>query len=146
MPVPPTERVPEIPLAVSNLVMKLLAKNAENRYQSGLGLKTDLEICLKQWQEQGGIDEFKLGEKDFPGQLEIPQKLYGRDRESAQILSAFERVCGGTTELILITGYSGVGKSALVQETQKPLVKHRGYFIGGKFDQFKVNIPYAAVI
>ena len=146
MPVPPTERVPEIPLAVSNLVMKLLAKNAENRYQSGLGLKTDLEICLKQWQEQGRIDEFKLGEKDFSGQLEIPQKLYGRDREKAQILSAFERVCGGATELMLISGYSGVGKSALVQETQKPLVKHRGYFISGKFDQFKVNIPYAAVI
>ncbi|MGL5192791.1 MAG: PAS domain S-box protein [Chroococcales cyanobacterium] len=146
MPVPPTERVPEIPVAVSNLVMKLLAKTAENRYQSGFGLKLDLEYCLKQWQEQGRIDEFKLGEKDFSGKLEIPQKLYGRDRERAQVLSAFERVCGGATELMLISGYSGVGKSALVQETQKPLVKHRGYFIGGKFDQFKLNIPYAAVI
>ncbi|AFY83492.1 AAA family ATPase [Oscillatoria acuminata] len=146
MPVPPNERVPEIPIAVSNLVMKLLTKTAETRYQSGLGLKFDLEYCLKQWQEQGKIDEFKLGEKDFSGKLEIPQKLYGRDWERAQVLSAFERVCGGATELILISGYSGVGKSALVQETQKPLVKHRGYFISGKFDQFKLNIPYAAVI
>ncbi|MCT7995394.1 PAS domain S-box protein [Laspinema olomoucense] len=146
MPIPPTEVVPEIPLAVSNLVMKLLAKTAENRYQSGYGLKWDLEYCLKQWQEQGKIDEFQLGVKDFSSKLEIPQKLYGRERERAEVLSAFERVCGGGTELILISGYSGVGKSALVQETQKPLVKHRGYFIGGKFDQFNVNIPYAAVI
>ncbi|MCT7960115.1 PAS domain S-box protein [Laspinema sp. D1] len=146
MPVPPNERVPEIPVAVSNLVMKLLAKNAENRYQSGSGLKVDLEYCLKQWQEKGGIDEFKLGQRDFSRKLEISPKLYGRDRERAQVLSAFEQVCGGATELILISGYSGVGKSALVQETQKPLVKHRGYFIGGKFDQFQVNIPYAAVI
>ncbi|MCT7960116.1 AAA family ATPase [Laspinema sp. D1] len=146
MPVPPNERVPEIPVAVSNLVMKLLAKNAENRYQSGCGLKLDLESCLKQWQEQGKIDEFKLGEKDFSGQLEIHQKLYGRDRELAQLLAAFERVCGGAAELILVAGYSGVGKSALVQETQKPLVKHRGYFISGKFDQFKRNIPYDSLI
>ncbi len=146
MPVPPSERVVEIPMAVSNLVMKLLAKTAETRYQSGFGLKADLEYCLKQWQEKGKIDEFKLGQKDFSGKLEIPQKLYGRDQERAQVLSAFERVCGGATELILISGYSGVGKSALVQEMQKPLVKYRGYFISGKFDQFKLNIPYTAVI
>ncbi|MCT7984892.1 AAA family ATPase [Laspinema sp. A4] len=146
MPVPPTELIPEIPVAVSNLVMKLLSKNAENRYQSGFGLKRDLEICLKQWQEKGKIDEFSLGQQDVSGKLEIPQKLYGRDRELAQLLVAFERVCGGAAELILVAGYSGVGKSALVQETQKPLVKHRGYFISGKFDQFKRNIPYDSLI
>ncbi|MCT7984891.1 PAS domain S-box protein [Laspinema sp. A4] len=146
MPIPPAELLPEIPVAVSNLVMKLLEKTPENRYQSGFGLKYDLEYCLKQWQDQGRIDEFKLAQKDFSGKLEIPQKLYGRDLERVQLLSAFERVCEGATELVLISGYSGVGKSALVQETQKPLVKHRGYFISGKFDQFKLNIPYAAVI
>ncbi|AFY83491.1 PAS domain S-box protein [Oscillatoria acuminata] len=146
MPVPPNELVPTIPVTVSKLVMKLLEKTAENRYQSGFGLKTDLQTCLNQWQQQGEIDEFSLGEEDVSGKLEIPPKLYGREREISQLLAAFERVCEGRAELVLVAGYSGIGKSALVQETHKRLVQHPGYFIRGKFDQFKRNIPYDSLI
>ncbi len=146
VPVPPKDLVPEIPVAVSNLVIKLLSKTAEDRYQSGFGLKHDLEYCLNQWEQRGKISEFKLGQKDYSGQLQIPQTLYGRETEKKQLLAAFERICEGAAELVLVTGYSGIGKSALVQETQKQWVRYPGYFISGKFDQFKQNIPYDSLI
>ncbi|MEG4023844.1 AAA family ATPase [Microcoleus sp. S13C4] len=144
-PVPPKE-VAEIPQAVSDIVMKLLAKNAEDRYQSAAGLKFDLETCLQQLQTTGKIENFPIGQRDRGNQLLIPQKLYGRETEVQILLDAFGRVSLGATEMMLVSGYSGIGKTSIVNEVHKPIVAARGYFIAGKFDQFKRNIPYAALI
>jgi predicted ATPase/signal transduction histidine kinase len=145
-PIPPQQINPEIPPVVSDIVMKLLAKTAEDRYQSAFGLKCDLETCLGQLEISGQISNFPLGRQDVSGQFQIPQKLYGREEEVAQLLATFERVSQGNTEMILVAGYSGIGKSALVNEFHKPIVAARGYFIWGKFDQFKRNIPYSSLI
>ncbi|MEG5061391.1 AAA family ATPase [Microcoleus sp. A2-C5] len=154
--IPPNPRSlqPEIPEAISAIVMKLLAKMAEDRYQSADGLRFDLETCLAQLQATGNISDFTAGNADRAGQLLIPQKLYGREAEVAALLAAFNRVSGvenntdshAGVEMILVSGYSGIGKSCLVNEVQKPIVQQRGYFISGKFDQFKRNIPYASLI
>ncbi len=135
-----------IPATISEIIMKLLAKNAEDRYQSANGLKVDLETCLNQLVEKGAIAYFLPGQLDRSSQLTIPQKLYGRDNEVTQLLTAFERVSQGESQIILVSGYSGIGKSSLINEVHKPIVRQRGYFIAGKFDQFKRNIPYAALI
>src|ERR671933_308580 len=150
-PVPPHLINSEIPDAVSDIVMKLLAKTAEDRYQSALGLKADLEICLKMLQTSGEILRFKVGELDLFSQFSIPQKLYGREQEVSLLMDAFERVSNptqgqGGVEMMLVSGYSGIGKSFLVNEIHKPIVGARGYFISGKFDQFQRNIPYSALI
>ena len=144
-PVPPKE-IAEITQAVSDIVMKLLAKNAEDRYQSAAGLKFDLETCLQQLQTTGKIENFAIGQRDRGNQLLIPQKLYGRETEVQILLDAFGRVSLGATEMMLVSGYSGIGKTSIVNEVHKPIVAARGYFIAGKFDQFKRNIPYAALI
>ena len=136
----------EIIKAICHIVMKLLAKTAEDRYQSGYGLKADLEQCLNQLQQTGKNCNFIPGERDKSGQFLIPQKLYGREAQVATLMDAFERVSTGTAELMLVSGYSGIGKSCLVYEIHKPIVGARGYFIAGKFDQFKRNIPYGALI
>jgi diguanylate cyclase (GGDEF)-like protein/PAS domain S-box-containing protein len=136
----------EIPQTVSDVVMKLLAKTAEERYQNALGLKADLEMCLNLLQATGEIAPFKVGKLDLYSQFLIPQKLYGREFEVKILMAAFERISQGTTEMMLVSGYSGVGKSSLVYEVHKPIVRQHGYFIFGKFDQFKRNIPYAALI
>ncbi len=146
MPVPPHQVNPDIPQAISNIVMKLLAKNAEDRYQSALGLKFDLETCLIKLQSMGGTFDFTAGSADKAGQLLVPQKLYGREAEVSTLLEAFDRVANGSTELMLVSGYSGIGKTVLVNEVHKPIVRQRGYFIAGKFDQFKRNIPFASLI
>jgi serine/threonine protein kinase len=190
-PVPPHELNLEIPKAVSDIVMKLLAKTAEERYQSAWGIKADLEECLLQLQNNSQISEFPLGLYDIFDKFQIPQKLYGREAEVETLLAAFVRVaCAerkrvsgeglgreeGTateghgdvgneklsasvsplttphcslltkSEMMLVSGYSGIGKSALVQEIYKPITKRRGYFISGKFDQLQRNIPYSAVV
>ncbi|NQE32474.1 trifunctional serine/threonine-protein kinase/ATP-binding protein/sensor histidine kinase [Microcoleus asticus] len=132
--------------AICNIVMKLLAKTAEDRYQSGYGLKADLEQCLNQLQQTGTNSNFIPGERDKSGQFLIPQKLYGRETQVATLMDAFDRVSAGTAEVVLVSGYSGIGKSCLVYEIHKPIVGARGYFIAGKFDQFKRNIPYGALI
>jgi len=142
-PTLPQQLNPEIPPAISEIVMKLMAKNAEDRYQSADGLLADLEICLKQLETKGEITDFIPGYLDVLSQLVIPQKLYGREKQVKELLVAFERVSQGTSELMLVSGYSGIGKSALVNEINKPITKQRGYFISGKFDQLKRNIPYA---
>ena len=144
--VSPREYQPEIPSAIAEIVMKLLAKTAEDRYQSALGLKADLEICLRMLQNTQKISPFSAGQLDLSSQFLIPQKLYGREREVATLIDAFERVSRGATEMMLVSGYSGVGKSSLVNEVHKPIVGAQGYFIAGKFDQFKRNIPYASLI
>jgi serine/threonine protein kinase len=145
-PIPPEELNPAIPLVISDIVMKLLAKTAEDRYQSALGLKADLEACLRMLQTSGEIAHFKVGELDLFSQFSIPQKLYGREQEVDRLMDAFDRVSSGRTEMMLVCGYSGIGKSSLVNEMHKPIVRQRGYFISGKFDQFKRNIPYASII
>lgn len=154
-PRPPRELKPDIPPALSEIILKLLAKNAEDRYLSAYGLKADLEECLRQWTSAGNIQSFAVGQYDFlPGRFQIPQKLYGRQPEIDTLLAAFERVTGSNLaeqppppcEVILVTGRAGIGKSALVQEVYKPITRQRGYFITGKFDLFKRSVPYASLI
>lgn len=145
-PILPSERLSSVPLAVSAITMKLLSKTAEERYQTAAGVESDLRGCLREWETQGRIDDFALGQRDIPDRLMIPEKLYGRDRELETLLSAFERiVAGGRPELVLVCGYSGIGKSAVVNELHKPLVPPRGLFASGKFDQYKRDIPYATL-
>jgi PAS domain S-box-containing protein len=145
-PMPPSERVKEIPGAVSAIIMKLLAKTAEERYQTAAGIERDLRRCLEQWEAESRVGEFPLGEHDIPDRLLIPEKLYGRDREIETLLTAFEGVVtSGTPELVLVSGYSGIGKSAVVHELHKELVPPRGLFASGKFDQYKRDIPYATL-
>ncbi|WP_442921681.1 AAA family ATPase [Microcoleus sp. Aus8_D2] len=163
-PIPPHKVNPEIPLSVSELVMKLMAKTAAERYQSAWGIKADLETCLAQY-KNGAIQRFTLGCQDISHQLQIPQKLYGREPQIESLLTAFERVGAVApnlsnptitqeqnppvqrqTELMLISGYSGIGKSALAQELYKLITQKRGYFIAGKFDQLHRDIPYQALV
>jgi predicted ATPase/serine phosphatase RsbU (regulator of sigma subunit)/tRNA A-37 threonylcarbamoyl transferase component Bud32 len=157
VPVAPHEVNPEIPKAVSEIVMKLMAKTAEERYQSAFGIRNDLAECLQQLQTTGNISDFPLGTQDISDHFQIPQKLYGRETEIETLITAFERVANppesplakgglGGVEMMLVAGYSGIGKSALVQELYQPITKARGYFISGKFDQFQRNIPYSAVV
>ncbi len=131
----------QIPQVLSDIVMKLMAKNAEDRYQSALGLRHDLEKCLTQFQQEGEIEYFEIGKRDICLRFIIPEKLYGRETEVQQLLVAFEQASQGNSELILVAGFSGIGKTAIVNEVQKPIVKQRGYFIKGKFDQFNRNTP-----
>ncbi|MGK7923458.1 MAG: AAA family ATPase [Trichodesmium sp.] len=144
-PLPPHELNSNIPNSVSNIVIKLLAKAPEERYQNALGIKADLETCFHQLKSLGKISEFALGSQDIAEKFHIPQKLYGREQEVAQLLSTFEKVTQGTREMILISGYSGIGKSALVNEIHKPITRQRGQFISGKFDQLQRDIPYSAI-
>ncbi|MDZ8107488.1 MAG: AAA family ATPase [Nostoc sp. DedQUE12a] len=136
----------EIPLVISDIVMKLMAKNAEDRYQSALGLKFDLENCLHQLRETGSIESFEIGRRDVCDRFIIPDKLYGRESQVSSLLQAFERVSLGATEMMLVAGFSGIGKTAVVNEVHKPIVRQRGYFIKGKFDQFQRNIPFSAFV
>ncbi|GAB1544166.1 AAA family ATPase [Scytonema sp. NUACC21] len=136
----------EIPPILSQLVLKLMAKNAEDRYQSALGLKHDLEQCLHQWTQKGKIECFELGQQDITDRFLIPEKLYGRQAEVLLLLEAFHRVTTGSTEMMLVAGFSGIGKTAVVNEVHKPIVRQRGYFIKGKYDQFQRNIPFVAFV
>jgi predicted ATPase/transcriptional regulator with GAF, ATPase, and Fis domain len=145
-PAAPSERLRSVPAAVSAITMKLLSKTAEDRYQTAAGVESDLRRCLSQWELQGRVDDFTPGVHDTPDRLMIPEKLYGRDREVDTLLTAFDRiVAGGRPELVLVSGYSGIGKSAVVNELHKPLVPPRGLFASGKFDQYKRDIPYATL-
>ena len=145
-PVPPAERFKGIPDAVSAIIMKLLAKRAEERYQTAAGLQSDLQHCLAALEDQGRIDDFPLGEQDTPDRLLIPERLYGREREIEALLASFDRVVSsGRPELMLVSGYSGVGKSSVVNELHKVLVPPRGLFASGKLDQYKRDIPYSTL-
>ncbi len=145
-PVPPVARVPGVPAVLSAIIMKLLAKTAEERYQTAAGLAADLQRCRAGWEADGRIAPFAPGAQDIPDQLRIPEKLYGREREVGRLLAAFERVrAQGRAELVLVVGYSGIGKSSVVNELHKVLVPPRGLFAAGKFDQYKRDVPYATL-
>ncbi|MBD3884216.1 PAS domain S-box protein, partial [Phormidium tenue FACHB-886] len=164
-PIPPHELNATIPQPVSDLILKLMAKNAEDRYQSAWGIKADLERCAQQLAEVGLIEPMPLGLQDVSEQFRIPQKLYGREAKISALLAAFDRVAGNEgvgewgsggaeeditlpphREMMLVSGYAGIGKTALVQELHKPITAKHGYFIWGKFDQFRRNIPYSAIV
>ena len=160
LPIPPCELNPKISKPVSDIILKLMAKNAEDRYQNAWGIKADLETCLRQLTETGQIDHIQLGLQDVSEQLHIPQKLYGREAESAALLAKFEKVVGNGQQgrgkgeelpnpsfgtMMLVSGHAGVGKSALVQELYNPITTKHGYFVSGKFDQFQRDIPYSAI-
>ncbi|MCP2728982.1 ATP-binding sensor histidine kinase [Limnofasciculus baicalensis] len=152
MPTSPIEIVPEIPVMVNNIIMKLMEKAPESRYQSAFGLRYDLALCLQQWQEKGAIELFELGIRDICDRFVIPEKLYGRETEVKILLEAFNRISNptlskegqGGVEIMLVAGFSGIGKTAMVNEIHKPIVRQRGYFIKGKFDQFQRDIPFSA--
>ncbi|OSI67416.1 hypothetical protein BSZ21_17670 [Bradyrhizobium canariense] len=145
-PPPPSERMEGLPKPLEEIVLKLLSKNAEDRYQSASGVHADLSLCLKMLAAQGPIESFALGGHDGPDRLVVPEKLYGREADVKSLLSAFDRVVRhGATELMLLSGYSGVGKSSVVNELQKMLVAQRSLFASGKFDQYKRDIPYATL-
>lgn len=163
-PVPPHQLNTTIPQPISEIILKLMAKNAEERYQSAWGIKADLEQCVQQLEATGQINSIQLGLQDVSNRFQIPQKLYGREAKIAALLAAFDRVVAtnvvgnnlmkNRTEqssshplpMMLVSGYAGVGKSALVEELYKPITARRGYFISGKFDQFGRNIPYSAIV
>jgi predicted ATPase/signal transduction histidine kinase/tRNA A-37 threonylcarbamoyl transferase component Bud32 len=144
-PTPPHVKDPAVPQAVSAIVMRLLAKNAEDRYQSAEGVVRDLEECRAKLSAHDRIDGFEPGLRDVPDRFRIPQKLYGREAQSEVLRTAVDRAAHGKTELVLVAGYSGVGKSTLVNEVHRPLLRTRGYFASGKFDQLKRDVPYASL-
>src|SRR5436190_5234794 len=145
LPTPVSQVDEAIPEQLSRIVGKLLAKAAEDRYQSAFGLKQDVDRCLSEWAAKRTISTFDLAQQDVPDRFFISQKLYGRDREVADLLRAFDETCEGRTGLMLVSGYSGIGKTSLIHELYKPIVRQRGYFIAGKFDQVVRNIPYGAL-
>ena len=145
-PVPPSERLENVPAPLSAIIMKLLAKTPEERYQTAAGLEGDLRRCLADWDHQGRIDSFPLARNDVPDRLLVPEKLYGRAREVETLLASFDRIVkSGAPELVLVSGYSGIGKSSVVNELHKVLVPPRGLFASGKFDQYKRDIPYSTL-
>jgi PAS domain S-box-containing protein len=145
-PTPPGERVSGVPSPVEAIVLKLLAKAAEDRYQTASGVEADLRSCLAAWVVHHRIDPFPLGARDASDRLRIPERLYGREAQIEALVAAFDRVVAhGTTELVLISGYAGIGKSSVVNELHKVLVPPRGLFASGKFDQYKRDIPYVTL-
>lgn len=145
-PLPLNERKKGIPEMISAIVLKLLAKNPEDRYQNAFGLMEDVKVCLRQWKEDGAIGRFELGRMDKSGVFSIPRTLFGRGREIAGLLDCFEQAAQGNNAAFLVSGKPGIGKSALIQEIQKPILALKGYFIAGKFDQIRRDVPYSAVV
>jgi predicted ATPase/signal transduction histidine kinase len=145
-PPPISDSREDVPHMLEKIIGILMAKNAEDRYQSALGLMKDLQLCLESWEESGTIEDFECCRHDFSGEFQLPQKLYGREEELQSLMEAFDRVSDGNLETVLVGGYSGTGKSVLVHETHRPITAKRGYFIEGKFDQFQRSVPYLAFI
>ncbi len=145
-PVFPHERNPEIPVCLSEVIMKLMAKNAEDRYQSSYGIKADLESCLDELKDGVIAKNFRAGLRDIPERFVIPTRLYGRERELAVLRNSYELVTGGARKITLITGPAGIGKTSLVNELYRKIFSKRGHFVSGKFDQLYKNVPHGAVI
>ena len=137
---------PDVPAAVADIIAMLLRKNPEDRIQTALGLKIDLETCLEALQSGTPLQGFQPGKNDMVSELRIPQKLYGRGEQVRELLSSFERATTQKPEIMLVSGYSGIGKTALVNEIHKPIMRERGYFTQGKFDQFTRTVPYSALV
>ena len=136
-----------LPSVLSDIVLKLLAKVPDDRYQSAAGLQRDLERCLRQWRETGTITPFALGAEDTSDRFLVPQAVYGREAEYGALREAFERVVAtGQPELVLVSGPSGIGKSAVVYELRRPIIGRQGFFVSAKFERGKRDIPYLAVI
>ena len=145
-PKPLNEVDSNIPEALSNIVLKLLSKKAEQRYISSQGLLHDLKQCQTQWQQQGKIDNFEIASKDYSNRFTVSRKVYGRDAELQQLLQAFERSTTAQATLTLVSGYSGIGKSCLIREIHQPLLASNGYLIEGKFDQYQKDTPFSCVL
>ncbi|MGZ4112397.1 MAG: ATP-binding protein, partial [Tumebacillaceae bacterium] len=145
-PLAPSELVQTVPRAVSEIVLRCLAKNAEDRYQSAYGLKRDLESCLQLLTSGESMESFVIGQQDKSEIFKIPEKLYGRDEDVETLKRVFGRVSQGSSEMMLVSGYSGIGKSYLVHEIKRPVVREKGFFVWGKFDQFKRHLPYSGLI
>lgn len=144
-PEPPHVLNPRVPPVLSQIVLKLLAKAAEDRYQSLRGLQIDLETCRDTLTVAGAVPDFRIAASDLRDTFRLPQKLYGRQEQVESLVQAFARTCDGEAELVLISGPSGIGKTALVREVFRPVGGRRGAFIAGKFEEFRRNAPYAAV-
>lgn len=145
VPVSPTEVSSEIPEVISSIILKLLLKKAEDRYKSAYGLQADLKTCLQRLGPDNTIESFPVGAADYSSRFTFPQKLYGRESELQELVSAFKSACRQTSSIIFVSGYSGIGKTALVEEIQRPVSENRGYFIKGKFDQYLRTTPYTAI-
>ena len=145
-PLPPHKMNPSVPEMLSRIIMKMIAKTAEKRYQSGFGLRYDLDACLESLQSSGTIEDFRPGAKDISDRFQIPHKIYGREIEIQKLSQTYERIRNGQSEILLISGSSGSGKSALACELQRPVAESRGYYISGKFEQIHRDIPYSAIV
>lgn len=145
-PEPACVRRPSVPRALSAIVDKLLAKEPDDRYQTAVGLHADLVRCERAWRERGAIDDFALARNDMADRLSPPVRRYGRDRQTAELMASFERAAAGRTELMMISGDPGIGKSALVKDLYRPVTHRRGFFSTGKFDQLQRDTPYGPVL
>jgi len=145
-PLPPMDLNPLVPEALSSIVMKLLAKSADQRYNGAAGLQADLQICADDYSEHRHIAAFELGQNDISDRFNIPSALYGREEEAANLLRVFDRVCEGPSALMVVSGYSGIGKTSLIRELDHPIIEKNGYFISGKFDQVARGTPFSAFV
>jgi predicted ATPase/signal transduction histidine kinase len=136
----------EVPSQLSVIVSKLIAKKPEDRYQSAIGLKDDLEKCLPFWQKNGKIPSFELALSDVSDRFLIPRQLFGREAEISSLLEAFKRAKKGSTEMMLVSGFAGIGKTSVVNETQKSIIKQRCYFIRGRFEESQQEIPFSGIL
>jgi len=136
----------DVPDVLSDIIMKLLAKTPEERYQNSFGLMADLKECLERLRSAGRIESFELARHDISLKFNIPQVLVGREDDLARLYDAFERVSLGAVEIMLVKGEPGIGKSALINEISKPIVGKKGYFISGKYDQLRRSVPYSSII
>jgi predicted ATPase/signal transduction histidine kinase len=146
VPAAPAELNPAVPLVLSQIVMKLLAKAPEERYQSAQSLQRDLDRCRAEWTRQGRVLPFLIAERDVSEHFAVPQRLYGRDAERARLCAAFERARSERAGLLLVAGYAGVGKTTLIRDLHEPAARAQGLFVSGKFDQLSGDAPYRALI
>lgn len=146
VPVPPSQIVADVPEVVAQIVTRLLAKATDDRYQTARGLQHDLARCRDEWLERGRVDPFPLGKRDLPDRLRFPQRLYGRDTELTQLVGALERVSArGESELVVVSGFSGTGKSTLVHQLEGPTLARGGLFASGKAEPHRVEVPYSTL-
>jgi len=145
-PESPSDINKSIPKIVSDIILKMLSKNPEERYQSAYGLKNDLENCIVQFEKSGWIEDFNIAQNDISDKFQISQNIYGRDEEIQSLLQAYKRIVEGAKELFLIAGRPGIGKTVLVNEIHKPIVQQNGFFVSGKYQQFNRDVPYSGLI